>query len=169
MPDSGVREDAEDTGVPEQPEIYREAQAELEGLIPAWALSFRDEETLAKKAAEWLVEKFPDTFNHATWVSIKKPDLEDLANGGEGWKDKGLEIKIFRKEISKTKKFFLQFGGLVGLRSAGLNISAPVYTSELGVVISIGFGAVSPYDGFGKDIKPVISFSAKIPLDGIFG
>lgn len=165
MPDSGIREDAED----QNSEAFEKAKADLERMVPFWAMAFRDEEVVAKKAAEWLVEKFPDTFNHATWVSIKKPDLEDLVAGGEGWKDKGLEVKIFRKEISKTKKFFLQFGGLVGLKSAGLNISAPVYTSDLGVVVSFGVGAVSPYDGFGKDIKPVISFSARIPLDGLFG
>lgn len=148
---------------------YEGAQAELEQLVPSWALSFRDTETVAKKAAEWLVEKFPNMFDHSTWVSLQKVDLDNFMVDGEGFRDNGLQVKIYQKQLSKVKKFTLQFGGLFGFKSAGLNISAPVYTTSYGMVVAVGIGVVSPYADFGKDIKPVISFSAKVPLGNLFG
>lgn len=164
MPYESPTEDAEDPGSGLD-QARLKAKAKLEALIPYWTIVFKDPATVAKKAAEWLIDYYPELFSHATWVSIEKNDLADFQAGGEGFRDSGLEIKIYQKEIPKLKKVTLKLGGLIGLKSAGLNVSSPVYTTTGGVVVSAGIGMVTPYVNFGKDWKPVISFSAKVPLD----
>lgn len=150
----------------EETELNEELQlasGELKGNLVNWAMSFASPEALAKRAASWLVEKYPDLVDYATWVrvDIEKKSLDD------SFKDTGIQLKIYTKkvQIGKLTSLKISLGSLIGLQSAGLNISAPIYETEGGTMVSVGVGMVTRYHNFGKDWEPVVSVAAKIPLD----
>lgn len=141
----------------------QEASGELKGNLVNWAMAFSSPEALAKRAASWLVEHYPDLVDYATWVrvDIEKKSLDD------SFKDTGIQLKIYTKrvQIGKLASLKISLGSLIGLQSAGLNISAPIYETEGGTIVSVGVGMVTKYHNFGKDWEPVVSVAAKIPLD----
>lgn len=140
-------------------------KSELQDAILGWAQALT-KEGIAKRVAAWLVEKHPNIAEYSTWVSVdlKSPNLKG------DFKDSGIQIKIYQKSITLNKMDLLKVkvGALLGMKSAGINFSVPVYHDVRGTVVAFGVGVVSPYDNFGDDVKPVFSLSAKVPLPNFF-
>jgi hypothetical protein len=109
------------------------------------ALSFDDPAAIARNVAEWMKDNFPERVAEAYWISAEMD------------RDKGLEIRLYERPLPRWKNLTLRLGALVGVETAGVNVSVPIRTAR-GITIGIGVGAVARYENL-KAISPVGTLS----------
>lgn len=131
----------------------QEFKGRLQGVVEGLARALDDPREIAAKAAEWLGANEPERLSTAVWIDI------------DGDKDRGFEVRLFERALS-VGWVEVQPGLLIGENSAGVNLSAPIFTSAKGVRISAGLGAVTPLDidTIGQEWKPVATLSVRVPL-----
>lgn len=125
-------------------DLEEEARAQLESL----ALSINDPEALARALGHWLRQKVPERLLEAMWVDL------------EGNRDRGISVRIYEKPLPRWPAFKARLGGLLGLKSYGLDVSMEVYKTASGAHVSLGIGAVATYQDYTK-FKPVASIAVR--------
>lgn len=106
---------------------------------------FRDAEKAAEKLAEWVRENYPERIATAYWITITEQRDHD----------KGIAIQIARLPWT------LQLKALLGRWSAGFGVfTRPYDVQQFKAKVSVGAGAVAPYDDLGK-LMPVLGIAVK--------
>jgi len=106
---------------------------ELREQIRAYGLAFRDARTVAKKISEWITSKTGLTPAKAYWIYVSDGMIE---------RDKGVSVQIYEY---KRWKLPIILAGLVGMKSAGIEVKVPVLEYEKGRYF-VGLGAVTDYE-----------------------
>lgn len=112
---------------------------------------FRDETTLKAWLGRKIVAELRDKVPQRVWET-KFCDLT-------GHSDTGINVEILSGTFFGIKAFL---GGLIGMKSAGLDISFPVYSTSR-VTIALGAGRVYDFSDFSQ-AKNVLVASARFTL-----
>lgn len=111
--------------------------AKAEAQARAYALTLRDAPAVAKAMAKWVQENCPQLLGTGYWVMADQS------------RDKGITVDIAAVEYRPTLKARLQ--ALLGLRTAGIGVSADIRHGSNGATYGIGLGAATIYGAFERD------------------
>jgi hypothetical protein len=112
--------------------------------------AFMSKEVAFAKFAEWLSKEGKRRGDKAIWVYLDR-------TGGHWNNDYGFSVEIYEW---KRGKFSMMFGGLIGKKTAGLEVKVPVYQYGPGRFF-IGVGAVKEFAHLDRPLSPTFSFSAR--------
>lgn len=119
----------------------------LKKKVEAYGYAFKDARTVAKKIAEWISSQTGIAPAKAYWIYVDQGTIA---------RDKGVSVEIYEL---KRWKLPLILAGLVGIKTAGIEIKTPVLQCEEGRYF-VGVGAVTDYDEPFKNNSIVLSISA---------
>ena len=125
---------------------------DLANKLSLLSLAISDPKVLLRKLAEYAVAH-PDRVDSAYWMTL------------DGTKDAGFQVRLWSKATTFSRFIKrISVGGLLGAKSAGLNLYTPVYEAANGIKLEIGIGETTQYDRFASKWSPVVTLAFKIPL-----
>lgn len=126
--------------------------ADIASKLSLLSMAISDPKVLLRKLAEYAVAH-PDRVDSAYWMTL------------DGDKDAGFQVRLWSKATSFSRFIKrISLGGLLGAKSAGMNVYTPIYETAGGARLEIGLGVTSQYDRFASKWSPVVTLAFKIPL-----
>lgn len=119
--------------------------ADLKERAEELSRSFTSPKVISRKLAEYIRQKWPQRVEEAKWVGVTI-------------RDGGIHVRLWERTFSGVE---LRAGGLLGKKSAGVLVSAPVWRKDTGATVCIGAGVASPFDDFGH-LEPVVALTVKL-------